>query len=82
MRYKLAMLPLSFAALTLGAAFVSTPAFAQQQGVSGYSDNGGVIAVHPYRHHAHMRPLYNFAPEHPQKHNVKNPGRLQSNGGM
>jgi hypothetical protein len=82
MRYTLATsLTMGFAALALGAAFVSAPAVAQQQGVSGYSDNGGVVAVHPYRHHAH-RPLYNFAPQHPLKHGVKNPGRLQSNGGM
>jgi hypothetical protein len=59
MRFKFAI---SFAALTLGAALASVPAIAQQ-GVSGYSSRGAVVAIHPYRHHSHMRPLYNFAPQ-------------------
>jgi hypothetical protein len=58
MRIKFAM---GFAALTFGAALASVPAIAQQ-GVSGYSSQGGVVAIHPYRHHSHMRPLYNYAP--------------------
>jgi hypothetical protein len=72
---------IGFAALTLGAALASVPAVAQQ-GVSGYSSRGAVVAIHPYRHHAHIRPLYNFAPQNTQRHSDKNPGRLQSNGGM
>jgi hypothetical protein len=59
MRHKLTM---GFAALTLGVALTSVPAIAQQ-GVSGYSSQGGVVAIHPYRHHARVRPLYNFAPQ-------------------
>jgi hypothetical protein len=71
---------IGFAALALGAALAS-PALAQQ-GVSGYSSQGSVVAIHPYRHHAHVRPLYNYAPQNVQRHSDKNPGRLQSNGGM
>jgi hypothetical protein len=59
MRFKFAI---GFAALTFGVALASVQAIAQQ-GVSGYSSQGGVVAVHPYRHHSHMRPLYNFAPQ-------------------
>lgn len=76
MRFKYTI---GFAALTLGVALASVPAIAQQ-GVSGYSSRGAVVAIHPYRHHAHMRPLYNVAPEY--RHSEKNPGRLQSGGGM
>jgi hypothetical protein len=43
---------MGFAAVTLGAALASVPAIAQQ-GVSGYSAQGAVVAIHPYRHHAH-----------------------------
>jgi hypothetical protein len=56
MRLKLAI---GFAALTVGAALASVPAVAQQQGVSGYSSRGAVVAIHPYRHHR----LYNYAPQ-------------------
>jgi hypothetical protein len=72
---------IGFAALALGAALASVPAIAQQ-GVSGYSSQGSVVAIHPYRHHARVRPLYNFAPQNVQKHGDKNQDRLQSNGGM
>ena len=75
MRFKYTI---GFAALTLGAA-LAVPAIAQQ-GVSGYSSRGAVVAIHPYRHHAHMKPLYNTAPEY--RHIEKSPGRLQSGGGM
>jgi hypothetical protein len=74
MRLKFAI---GFAALTLGAALASVPAVAQQ-GVSGYSSKGAVVAMHPYRHHAHTGRLYNSAPQHSEK----SQGRLQSNGGM
>lgn len=59
MRLKFAI---GFAALAFGVALASVPAIAQQ-GVSGYSSQGGVVAIHPYRHHSHMRTLYNFAPQ-------------------
>lgn len=70
---------IGFAALALGIALASVPAIAQQ-GVSGYSSRGAVVAIHPYRHHARTRPLYNFAPQHRDR--AKDPGRLQNNGGM
>jgi hypothetical protein len=79
MHFKLTM---GAAALALGTVLVSTLAFAQQQGVSGYSANGGVVAIHPYRHPVHTGPLYNFAPRRAQKHGVKDSGRLQSDGGL
>ena len=78
MRLKFAI---GFAALLAGAALASVPAIAQQ-GVSGYSSRGAVVAIHPYRHHAHRGPLYNYAPQHTRRHNDKNPGRVQTNGGM
>jgi hypothetical protein len=59
MHFKFAI---GFAALTFGAALASVPAIAKQ-GVSGYSSRGGVVAIHPYRHHSHTRPLYNLAPQ-------------------
>jgi hypothetical protein len=59
MRLKFAI---GFAALTFGVALASVPAIAQQ-GVSGYSSRGGVVAIHAYRHHSHVRPIYNFAPQ-------------------
>jgi hypothetical protein len=45
MRLKFAI---GFAALTVGAALASVPAVAQQQGVSGYSRRGAVVAIYPY----------------------------------
>jgi hypothetical protein len=75
MRLKFAI---GFAALTVGAALASVPAVAQQQGVSGYSSRGAVVAIHPYRHHR----LYNYAPQRTHRHTDKNPGRIQNNGDM
>jgi hypothetical protein len=74
MRLKITI---GLAALALGVALASVPA-AAQQGVSGYSSRGAVVAIHPYRHHR----LYNYAPRHTLRHNDKNPGQLQNNGGM
>ena len=67
-------------ALTVGAALASVPAVAQQQGVSGYSSRGAVVAIHPYRHHR----LYNYAPQRTHRHTAKTPDRLPStnNGDM
>jgi hypothetical protein len=76
MRFKYTI---GFAALTVAAALASVPAIAQQ-GVSGYSSRGAVVAIHPYRHHAHTRSLYNVAPQY--RHGERNSGRLQSGGGM
>jgi hypothetical protein len=78
MRLKFAI---GFAALVVGTALASVPAVAQQQGVSGYSSRGAVVAVHPYRHHR----LYNYAPQRTHRHTAKTPDRLPSNnnnGGM
>jgi peptidoglycan/xylan/chitin deacetylase (PgdA/CDA1 family) len=77
MRLKFAI---GFAALTVGTALASVPAVAQQQGVSGYSSRGAVVAIHPYRHHR----LYNYAPQRTHRHTAKTPDRLPSNnnGGM
>ncbi len=72
MRLKFAI---GFAALTVGAALASVPAVAQQQGVSGYSSRGAVVAIHPYRHHR----LYNYAPQRTHRHTAKTPDRLPSN---
>lgn len=72
MRLKFAI---GFAALTVGAALASVPAVAQQQGVSGYSSQGAVVAIHPYRHHR----LYNYAPQRAHRHTAKTPDRLPSN---
>jgi hypothetical protein len=49
---------IGFAALALGAAFVSAPASAYTA-IPGYSSQGGVIAI-PHRH----RSLYNRAQRH------------------
>jgi hypothetical protein len=78
MRLKITI---GLAALALGAALASVPAVAQQ-GVSGYSSRGAAVTIHPYRHHTHTGPLYNYAPRHTLRHNDKNPGQLQNNGGM
>ena len=76
MRLKFAI---GFAALSFGAASASVPAVAQQQGVSGYSSRGAVVAIHPYRHHR----LYNYAPQHTHRHIAKTPDQLpNNNGGM
>src|ERR1700722_9529499 len=78
MRLKFAI---GFAALTVGAALASVPAVAQQQGVSGYSSRGAVVAIHPYRHHR----LYNYAPQRTHRYTTENPGRHPSynnNGDM
>ena len=72
MRLKFAI---GFAALTVGAALASVPAVAQQQGVSGYSSRGAVVAIHPYRHHR----LYNYAPQRTHRHTAKTPDQLPSN---
>jgi hypothetical protein len=74
MRLKITI---GLAALALGAALASVPAVAQQ-GVSGYSHRGAVVAIHPYRHHR----LYNYAPQRSHRHIDKNSGRLQNNGDM
>ena len=78
MRLKFAI---GIAALTVGASLASVPAIAQQD-VSGYSSRGAVVAIHPYRHHAHTGRLYNYAPQSTHRHNNKNTDRLQNNGGM
>ena len=71
MRLKITI---GLAALALGAALASVPA-AAQQGVSGYSSQGAVVAIHPYRHHR----LYNYAPQRAHRHTAKTPDRLPSN---
>jgi hypothetical protein len=75
MRFKITI---GLAALALGGAFASGPAFAQK-GVSGYSPDGGVVVIHPYRHHA--RPLFNVVPQRRDEQSPT-PGRSLNDGGM
>jgi hypothetical protein len=68
---------IGLAALALGAAFTSGPAFAQQNGVPGYSSDGGVVVRHPYRQH---RSLFNAAAPRPAEQ-APLLGRGQNDGG-
>jgi hypothetical protein len=78
MRLKITI---ALAALALGTALASVPAVAQQ-GVSGYSHRSGVVAIHPYRHHARAGSLYDMVPQ--QRENAVAPryGRTMNDGGM
>ena len=83
MRLKITI---GIAALALGAALASGPAFAQQ-GAPGYSPDGSVIAVHPYRHHARAKSLFDVVPARKgdvQEQKPSGPalGRNQNDGGL
>ena len=68
-------------ALVLGAALASVPAIAGP-GISGYSSDGAVVAVHKH-HQTRARPLYNSVRQHEQQgtSDVTAPGRNPNDGG-
>jgi hypothetical protein len=83
MRLKITI---GIAALALGAALASGPAFAQQ-GAPGHSSEGGGIAVHHYRHHAHAKSLFDVVPARKGDMQEQKPsgpalGRNQNDGGL
>jgi hypothetical protein len=76
MRLKITI---GFAALAVGASLVAVPAFAQQNApIPGYSSDGAAIAMPQGQQKSGVKPLYNSARQHTQKHSTKNLGRLQN----
>jgi hypothetical protein len=84
MRLKITI---GIAALALGAALASGPAFAQQ-GALGHSSDGAGIAAHHYRHHhAHAKSLFDVVPARKGDMREQKPsgpalGRNQNDGGL
>ena len=83
MRLKITI---GIAALALGAALASGPAFAQQ-GEPEHSSDGGGITVRHYRHHAHAKSLFDVVPARKGDMQEQKPsgpalGRNQNDGGL
>jgi hypothetical protein len=67
-------------------ALASGPAFARQD-VPGHSSDRGVIAIHPHRHHARAKSLFDVVPARKGDMQERKPdgpalGRNQNDGGL